>query len=526
MAWEANEMSKQKITSAALLVPAILLMSPLAGAVIPGTTGGTGCGADACFTLTARSGHIALGDGNSILAWGYGLSSGSDMAYPGPVLIVNQGDTVSVTLANELPVPVSMVFPGQEGVVANDDGGGASPGLLTLEVPALDAVNTVTYTFTASHAGTYLYQSGTAPELEIEMGLVGAIIVRPTGFAEGLATDWTAGDMPMAAHPNRRAYEGEGTNYDREYLFFLSDMDRRAHEERVEPALLASTTAPGPDLLAELVAAADPAAYAATLWFINGRNGPDTMHPHGVGWLPLQPLGSLAQMHPGERALMRIVGAGRDLHPFHHHGNNAWLIAHDGRVLESAAGADAAYPDYLPPRGVAQGISPLATVSGGVWSTTATVPDQAISNYTIQIVPGNTYDAIWTWSGIGLKWDIYGNRTGHSYGNGCNPANPEATREVNEDPNSHCVDIPVVMPEQQALTFGGLWSGSAYLGQVDPLPPLQGGLNPNGGFSFMWHSHTERELTNDDIFPGGMMTMMIVEAIPALGGCIDDECTP
>jgi hypothetical protein len=27
----------------------------------------------------------------------------------------------------------------------------------------------------------------------------------------------------------------------------------------------------------------------------------------------------------------------------------------------------------------------------------------------------------------------------------------------------------------------------------------------------MWHSHTERELTNDDIFPGGMMTMMIVE---------------
>ena len=27
----------------------------------------------------------------------------------------------------------------------------------------------------------------------------------------------------------------------------------------------------------------------------------------------------------------------------------------------------------------------------------------------------------------------------------------------------------------------------------------------------MWHSHTEREMTNDDIFPGGMMTMMMVE---------------
>jgi hypothetical protein len=70
----------------------------------------------------------------------------------------------------------------------------------------------------------------------------------------------------------------------------------------------------------------------------------------------------------------------------------------------------------------------------------------------------------------------------------------------------------VTLPEQQALSFGGLWSGSPYLGTVEPLPPLQGGLNPAGGFSFMWHSHTERELTNDDIFPGGMMTMMIVQA--------------
>jgi hypothetical protein len=32
----------------------------------------------------------------------------------------------------------------------------------------------------------------------------------------------------------------------------------------------------------------------------------------------------------------------------------------------------------------------------------------------------------------------------------------------------------------------------------------------------MWHSHTERELTNDDIFPGGMMTMMIIEG-PSVG---------
>ncbi len=45
----------------------------------------------------------------------------------------------------------------------------------------------------------------------------------------------------------------------------------------------------------------------------------------------------------------------------------------------------------------------------------------------------------------------------------------------------------------------------------EPLPPGEGGLNPYGGFFFMWHSHAEKELTNYDIFPGGMLTMMVVE---------------
>ena len=44
------------------------------------------------------------------------------------------------------------------------------------------------------------------------------------------------------------------------------------------------------------------------------------------------------------------------------------------------------------------------------------------------------------------------------------------------------------------------------------MPPGEGGLNPNGGFSYMWHSHTEKELTNYDIFPGGMLTMLIIES--------------
>ena len=56
--------------------------------------------------------------------WGY--SSGFDaFQHPGPVLCVNEGDTVTVILHNTLPEAASIVFPGQDGVLA--DGAPAQP---------------------------------------------------------------------------------------------------------------------------------------------------------------------------------------------------------------------------------------------------------------------------------------------------------------------------------------------------------------------------------------------------------------
>lgn len=470
-------MKRQMEMKNLLIIPALMALSPLAMADIQGITGSTGCGADACFNLTAKPGHIALGDGNSLLTWSYANGAGQ-MQYPGPTLFVKEGQTVQITLTNGLPETTSMVFPGQSGVSTS---GGDSAGLMTREAaPA----GTVTYTFTANEAGTYMYQSGTAVEKQIEMGLVGALIVRPDNFDP---------DAPTA-------YGTAATAYDREFLFFLSDMDRSAHE--------------GLDGGFEV----DPASYAATLWFINGRNGPDTMHVDNAPWLVNQPYGSLVEAEPSDRVLMRLVGGGRDLHPFHHHGNNAWVIAQDGRVLESAPGETGGYPDFVESACVP--LAPETTCVTEDWLPNGTtLPDESASNYTITVVPGNTYDAVFTWTGRDMNWDIYGNQPGHSKADcaawpdehaGSATQSPGPGRR--EDPNSHCVDLQVKIPEQQALTFGGLWSGSMFMGTLDTLPPGQGGLNPRGGFAFMWHSHTERELTNDDVFPGGMMTMLIIEA--------------
>ena len=88
-------------------------------------------------------------------------------------------------------------FPGQTNVTAS----GGVAGVLTQEAPA-DGMTTVTYTFVAANPGTYTYYSGTSMELEVEMGLYGAIIVRPTGFDPNVAANRRAYNTPgLAVRP-------------------------------------------------------------------------------------------------------------------------------------------------------------------------------------------------------------------------------------------------------------------------------------------------------------------------------------
>ena len=117
-----------------------------------------------------------------------------------------------------------------------------------------------------------------------------------------------------------------------------------------------------------------------------------------------------------------------------------------------------------------------------------------------------------------MGWDMYG----HTAADGivCTDINNNETGDPTPDgfddaTYEYCADhevpIPVTLPGIQELTFSPFYSGSPYLGGGAFLPPGEGGFNQNGGFYYMWHSHSEKELTNDDIFPGGMLTFLIIE---------------
>jgi FtsP/CotA-like multicopper oxidase with cupredoxin domain len=311
----------------AIAVLGVSALASVAFAVTPSsgatnTSEGIMCETDAhnTFSVTAKDGYVTTPDGNSIYMWSYAMS-GADFQLPGPTLCVTEGQHVTVILHNTLPEPTSILFPGQLGVTA--DGNPAqpqlAPGAMTSMVQAADTPpgpdpDTVTYEFTAGTPGTYLYSSGTDVDKQFQMGLYGALVVRPAGHPDQV---------------NTRA--DSAFNPQHEYLFVLSEIDPDLHlaVERDEPF--------------------DMTAYNARYFLINGRSMPDTLAPNNAAWLPSQPYGGMVHIKPYDAssnplpALIRYLNAGSVNYPFHPHGSDERVVNTDGHPTSGTDGADQSY---------------------------------------------------------------------------------------------------------------------------------------------------------------------------------------
>jgi FtsP/CotA-like multicopper oxidase with cupredoxin domain len=254
------------------------------------------------FNMQATDGYLSTPDGNSIYMWGFTLNPGS-FQMPGPVLCVTEGDMVTINLTNNLAVPTSIIFPGQAGVSPSMEIGTGNSGLLTLEANPEEEVR---YTFTASNPGTFLYESGTEPHLQINMGLYGALVVRPS-------------------MGEKFAYNDAGTAFDDEFLLMLHEIDPELHQamEQGEPY--------------------DVTTRHDRYWTINGRSMPDTLNNNFSPWMPAQPYGALVWVEAydsgsgsGSTALVRYANAGTVNHPYHPHGDEMTVVGRDGRFLGGA----------------------------------------------------------------------------------------------------------------------------------------------------------------------------------------------
>jgi FtsP/CotA-like multicopper oxidase with cupredoxin domain len=529
----------------ALMVGITLSLAPVAFAAAPGVAGTT-------FNLTAQPAYLNQPDGEAVYSWGYGCLNTTGLTFlpaavagatcptmqvPGPTLIVTEGQSITVNLTNQLPTPAgntSILFPG-----FNVTATGGVTGLLTQEAAP---GGTVTYKFTASAPGTHAYYSGTQGDLQVEMGLYGAIIVLPSSVPANCTSGYHTQNGTARSHWGEKdfrlsqaAYDHPGSCYDREYLFQWAEMDSRIHRQaQAQVAALDGCVAGA--VGCSLSVQTEP--YHPAYFLINGRSMPDLMDPNFAGEYPHQPYNANPHMHMGELTLIRTIGQGRWQHPFHEHANHVRILARDGNLVLSGSPTNITYTSGLSGDAGAPG-RPLA---GTLMFNTDTTP-------------GDAFDGIFYFTGRGLNWDPYGHHPVSSSNdplatltctpdaNGYNSGVPTAVNfmEWCQDHNKPVQvnpfgDVaaggPVTLPDPNVFTNGPWYSGTPYFGPdaslrasmpacagtanagCTTLNPANLQLNPANerGWAFMWHSHNEREITTNNVFPGGMLMMMLVDS--------------
>ena len=455
------------------------------------TGGGAG---QSNYVLTAHDGYIVTPDGNSIYMWSY--SSGSDaFQYPGPALCVSEGDTVTITLQNSLTVPTSLNLLGVNGVTFTGkdvDGtalsGPATPSAADLAAgnvgPSVGSGATGTYRFVASQPGTYLYESGSSPEVQDQMGLVGALIVRPKGHPDYVYNPTQTGWNPTTNAPVNTKGLSTQFNPDREFLHLLSEVDPDMHAcfEAARFGRAAQSSPPGDNTFnnrcnpKSAPYSYDMTQYKARYWLINGRAFPDTVSENSAAHLPSQPYSALVHVTPRSvndlaPAVVRYLNAGPVAYPFHPHAQHEVVIGVDGQPRS------AANPD-------------------------GSVSDLTDDHFGITVPPGQTLETFFSWVDA-VGWDpttrpIAFGGTAQSFA------------------NAYLSAPGVIVPQEQNKINGEFWSGTPYLGKQKAGKPGEVQFNQCGEYYDVAHSHALYQVTNFGAGVGGMLTLIRIDPI---GGC-------
>lgn len=235
------------------------------------------------YTLRADTATLTMPDtGEMVTMWGFALGSNA-VSVPGPTLVVPPGETtLQINLTNNLSIPVSIVIHGLATAMSPTWIGGRVRSFTAETAPGASA----TYTWTNVKPGTYLYQSGTNPAVQVQMGLYGAV-----------KKDYSA----------KQAYTSPGTAYDSEAILFFSEIDPAFH------AVVAAGQ------YGTLVTSTID--YQPQYFLINGR-------PYTTGAAPVA-LGT-------GRSLLRFLNAGLQTHVPLLQGSYLKIYAEDGNLYPYA----------------------------------------------------------------------------------------------------------------------------------------------------------------------------------------------
>jgi plastocyanin len=238
---------------------------------------------------------------------------------PSPVIRVEQGDTIYVTLENTHYLPHTIHFHGvdhpyhfhldasdlKEPPVGNDG------------VPETDELTVMpgdshTYVLTPRQPGTKFYHCHVQPQAHLLMGLQGMFVVeenRPNNWVQTLNVG--AGHV---RHPSVAVRE----QYDREYDLHYMDLDKNLHatiQKANDPRLIARAINRTYNITQRV----------ANYFLLNGHSFPYTFRE------------SLVVVKPDEKVKLRVLNGGLSLMSLHPHGQALTETALDGIDVPPAA---------------------------------------------------------------------------------------------------------------------------------------------------------------------------------------------
>ncbi|HEY3659457.1 MAG TPA: Ig-like domain-containing protein [Steroidobacteraceae bacterium] len=273
---------------------------------------------------------------------------------PGPILRVANGEPLIIHLKNALvrgatPITLSHVaayggvavptsiqiaglpiplFDGAQAapvpIPAGSDGAGRIRSF-TSEVPNGE---THIYSWSAAQlrAGSFIYQSGTHPALQVQMGLYGAVVVEPpAGNCTGL----------RCAYPAAGAYPGVG--FDHEVVAVYSELDPLLHTQVANDTYGDATTA---------TAKTSTIIYEPQYFFVDGA-----VDGAAVPTALTSPLTSLDQRMVGaanDRILLRLLNAGLESHSPVLLGAAYTVVGEDGNPSQATMLGHSQYSTLLP----------------------------------------------------------------------------------------------------------------------------------------------------------------------------------
>lgn len=246
----------------------------------------------------------------AITMWGYALCNSSwacgSVTVPGPVLTATEGEALNVYVKNALTglfvEPTSVIIPGQPGGNLTPTWTDGSTGnrtdlaqrvrSFTAETPA-DNATVVTYTWPTVKAGTYLYQSGTHPAVQVQMGLYGALNVYSVA--------------PVLPATSGQAYSDTSSAFDSEVTLLFSEIDPVLHNA-------VATGAYGVTMTSTI-------DYHPKHFLINGQSATSSLVPTFTGGAG------------GKNLLIRFLNAGLDSKVPVVQGPYMSVIAEDGNFM-------------------------------------------------------------------------------------------------------------------------------------------------------------------------------------------------